>query len=275
MTVGIAAIAESQGDPYVVVAADRMVTVGEQGGIEFEGNESKIAPFVENGDLTAFAVGAGSTTYIDELLDTIQAIMEGLDFRPTSTRDALNIVQSAYQTTIRDTIQNQLLAPFGYDIKHLRDGEAVIPAQIQAGIFERATNIREGIGEGVHILVAAVGNDGGGIYLLAGGDFQNYTRMGYWVIGSGADSAGLSLIRRQYNHRAPLREGIFTVLEAKDQAEERQGVGQQMDMVIGWPNGMYTFDENEKKDMRDQLEVIKSKEQQARESVMDKWELPF
>lgn len=275
MTVGIAAIADSQSDPCVVVAADRMVTVGEQGGIEFEGNESKLAAFIDNGELSATAVGAGSTTFIDEILVSFDDVTNNLEFEPTTTRDALSVAQAAYKMTIRETIQNQVLSPLGYYLEDLRNDDVKIPAQIQSGIFEQATNLRQQIAENVHILIAAAGSDGGGVFVLAGGDFNNYTRMGYWVVGSGADSAGLSLIRRQYNHRSPLREGIFTVIEAKDQAEERQGVGQQMDMIVAWPSNIYEFDENDKRQLRQKLGKIQEEEKTARENVMEEWEKPF
>lgn len=271
MTVGIAAIAENDDDPYVIVAADRMVTVGQQGGVEYEDTESKVEPVLHSDEACAVIVGAGPTTYIDEIVEQFRRYGAGEEI--TTTRGALRYTLAAYQQVIRDSIDNQILAPFGYRFADLNSDESSIPVEIQKTIAERILKFREAVGNRVRLLVAGVGEDGPGVFLVSGGDFTNYSDMGYTEIGTGGDSARLTMIRREYDKSASLQEGVFTVLEAKSQSEERQGVGQQMDMALVQKDSIRRLDSEAIANLRDMLEDIEDKEQQAREKVMHQWDV--
>jgi 20S proteasome alpha/beta subunit len=117
-----------------------------------------------------------------------------------------------------------------------------------------------------------VGIDGAGLYTISGMDYTNHTDMGYTTIGSGTESARLTFIRRKYDEYAEHREGVFTVLEAKAQAEERQGVGVETDLLSISRDGIREYDENEMQTLRQKLKRIDAEEQNARQSVMDEWE---
>lgn len=270
MTVGIAAIAENDGDPHVVVSADRMVTVGQEGGVEYEDTESKLEPFLHTDDTCAVAVGSGHSTYIDEIMDTLQTFVAGE--RIVTVREAMNYCLGAYQHVIRTTVNNRILAPLGYKLGDLKDEDVNIPPEIQRSIAEQIANYRERLSGRVNILIAGVGQDGPGVFLVSGGDFTNYTDMGYGVIGTGGDSARLTLIRRRFDRNCSLREGVFTVLEAKSQSEERQGVGQQMDMALVKQDSIRPISNSGIDELREMLDDIEEEERLARENVMEEWD---
>jgi 20S proteasome alpha/beta subunit len=270
MTVGIAAIAENDGDPNVVMAADRMVTMGDEGGIEYEDTESKIEPFVQTDTASAVVVGAGRTMLIDEVIDNLHSIVAGSQSDVDSARKAMQYVKVAYQQTLRDTIENQAFRPLGYHLEDLRDETTHIPEEIQRTLAEQAQNLRRRYGEGVRFIVGAVGPDGPGIYYVSGSDFTNATEIGYAAIGTGGTSAQLTFIRREYDKNTSFREGVFTVLEAKSHSEERQGVGRQMDIALVRSNRIYPVDDID--NLREKLNEIKFAEQEARRKVMVDWD---
>jgi hypothetical protein len=272
MTVGIAAICERDGEPCVVASADRMVTVGRQGGIEYEDTGSKTEIIELDTGLRAVAVGAGASTYIDRVHRQARSLLDSPDNNSPQTMDDLReYYLVALQTVVRETINNQVMEPFGYKIKDLRNEQVRIPAGIQQSIVEQVNGIQKEVQRAATILLAGVGNDGGAIYKLEGTDFSEFSDVGYAVVGSGSDSARLTFIRRRYDHRRDYREGVFTVLEAKSQAEERQGVGQQMDLYSVGMNEVREFDEDERRQLRQKLQKIEAEERDARESVMDEW----
>jgi len=269
MTVGIAAIAQSEDNPYAIVAADRMVTVGDEGGVEYEDTESKIEPFLQTDQTSAVVVGAGRTMLIDEIIDSLHTIVAGEQSNITTARSAMNYVNAAYQQTIRNTISNQVFAPLGYRLEDLQDPDTHIPNEIQATVAEQAQNIRQQYQDRAQLIVAAVGNDGAGIFYVTGSDYTNASDIGYATIGTGYESASLTFIRREYDKNADYREGVFTVLEAKSQSEERQGVGQQMDMILIQAGHQQVIDDTQT--LRNKLDEINRAERQARENVIEGW----
>lgn len=275
MTVGISAIAEAENNPTAIVAADRMVTIGEQSGVEYEDSDSKIEPFIHEDELVAVAVGAGRSTYIDEVLDTLHGLVAHPNNQPRTARDAMRLANLAYQTTVQETINNNVYTSYNFDLDDLRDDEVSVPETVQRAIVEEAKNYREKTAQHVNILVTAVGEDGAGIYQVAGGDFTNLTDTGYSIIGSGAGSARLTFTRRQYSKKTTKRDGLFTVLEAKRQAEERQGVGQRMDLAVLEPGSVRTIDEEQEKNLLRYLDEIHDEEESARKTVMENARLNF
>lgn len=272
MTVGIAAICQKDGSPYVVASADRMVTVGSQGGIEYEDTGSKTEILEPDTGLRAVAVGAGASTYIDRVHRRAQAYLDDPGNTPPRTMEDLRqFYLTALQAVVRETINNQVMEPFGYKIEDLRDESVTIPGAIQQSIAEQVNGITKQVGDMMSVLVAGVGEDGAAIYEMQGTDYTEFTDIGYAVIGSGSNSARLTFIRRGYDHLRDYREGVFTVLEAKSQAEERQGVGQQMDLYgIGFED-VSSFDEDDKENLREKLGKIEAEERNARENVMEEW----
>jgi len=274
MTVGIAALSEIGVDPAVIVSADRMVTVGEESALEYEDTESKIAPVIQSDNLNGVIVGSGPTTYIDEFVRTLCQFIQSADGSetPRTSRGLLNYALSAQQTVVQDTVENQVLSPFGYSRGDLKNDNVNIPSKIQEVIAQQTMEIRNDVTGRVSLLLACVGENGGGIFVISGVDYANFTDTGYAVVGSGADSARLTFMRRNYDNSNDHQHCLFTVLEAKSQSEERQGVGRQMDLVKITQDGVDRFENSEITDLRKQLQEINVRESQARENVINEWD---
>ena len=273
MTVGIAAICRRDGEPCVVAAADRMVTVGRTGGIEYEDTGSKAEIIEGAAGLRATAIGAGTSTYIDRVHREVRSYLESDENElPSTMEDLRGFYLVALQTVVRETINNQVMEPFGYTLQDLGNDDVDIPGAIQQNIAQQVNEIQTQLEEMMTILLAGVGRDKGAIYKLAGTDYSEFSDMGYAVVGSGSNSARLTFIRRQYDYHLEYRKGVFTVLEAKAQAEERQGVGQQMDIISLEEGNERLFEEDEQERLRQKLQKIEAEEREARENVMNEWD---
>ncbi len=267
MTVGIGAICRAENGPQVVISADRMVTVGAGSGIEYEDTDSKIEVVTETDGMVCVAVGSGSLNYIDEVLDRLEDKM--IDNPPTDVGGVVSLAGEAFREMERDTINRNILSQYGLSIEELSDSNSAIPAQFQGDILEKIDGVRSTLRDSVNIMLGGVSN--GEAELHAGSnDYNSFTSTGYSTIGSGSQSAQLSFIRNRYDpDHATLPEATFTVAEAKVQAEERQGVGQEMDMITVSNDGVEKIEEIET--LRDLVERAETQQQQVRERVIETW----
>ena len=271
MTVGIGSICKEDGEPCVIVAADRMVTVGTSGGVEYEDTSTKIEPFVDNEDVTAMLVGSGSSTAIDSIINHGRELVAA-NKGPNNAYGSMRFALSAYKEIVRETISNRVLSPIGYELDDLRNDDVTIPTEIQRSVVSQGREIRKRYGESVQIMLAAVDKNQASLYKIAGNDYTNFSDIGYSVIGSGAQSARLTFIRREYDSDCDSREALFTVVDAKSQAEERQGVGQKVDLVKITRGNKKIYSDEEIDDLRENLSKINEQEQQAREQVIRDWD---
>lgn len=148
-------------------------------------------------------------------------------------------------------------------------------------VFEQAAKIRQNFKENVRLLAAAVDQNGAELRLIAGGNTRHLTDLGYHVIGSGRESAQLTFTRRRYDRRTTTANAIFTAVEAKRQAEERRGVGQDLDLIRVTSDSIYTFgqgddaDEGELGEILDLLDRIDEEQREVRENVISEWDKPY
>lgn len=267
MTVGIGAICRGDNGPNVVISADRMVTVGAGSGIEYEDTDSKIEVVNETDGMVCVAVGSGSLNYIDEVLERLRDRM--ISDPPSDLSGIVSLAGKSYREMERDTINRNVLSQYGLSIEEISSDETEIPDHFQGEIIDNIDEVRSTLRDYVNILLGGVSS--GEAELHAGSnDFINHTPTGYATLGSGSESARLSFIRNRYDaDDATLAEATFTVAEAKVQAEERQGVGQEMDMITVSGDGVERIEEIET--LRDKVEEAETHQQQVRERVIDSW----
>jgi hypothetical protein len=214
-----------------------MVTYGreEESQIEYEDTRSKIETLHTDEGLTALAIGAGSSTVIDEIIDRAKrTIVNSPVSSATGIREC--VVQSNQQI-IQESVENQALSPLGYSLSDLKDPDVDVPDHIQNAIFQQAAEIRKRF-EGTRIIIACVSDDESKIYQIMGADYINQSGRGNAVIGSGSRSAQLTFIRRGYDPNMGVESAFYLVLDAKNQAEERQGVGKRMDFAVMGPDSI-------------------------------------
>lgn len=269
MTVGIGAVCEEGEQPEVVVAADRMVTVGQTGGVEYEDTSTKIEVLLDDEGISAAVVGSGTSTLIDSIIKTARDYTA--QNRIETIGGAKDIVLSAYKTQVQESVQNRVLSGMGYKLADFRNKEQDIPTEIQKEVLSASNELRQKMAKQAQILLAVATENNAAIYLIAGNDYSNFSDIGYAIIGSGTDSARLTFIRRSYDSTCEFPESLFTVAEAKSQAEERQGVGQDMDLVRISGKSINKFSNSEIKTIRKRLSDIKTAEMEARQNVITDW----
>lgn len=274
MTVGIAAIAENDGDPCAVVAADRMVTVGRGGGVEYEDTSSKIEVFLHSDTACAVAIGAGKTVYINEMLRVLNELVAGNFHNISTVQNAAELAKRAYQKVVQNTVEEQVLSPLDYSLDDLKDNEVTVPLELQRKFAEEAEKLRNSFSNEVHLVVSGVGKTGPEVFMISGSKLTNHTDQGYKVIGTGSGSGRLSFIRQRYDPGCSMQEAMFTVAEAKSQSEERQGVGRKMDVSLIRQDSIKQLDESAKEELRKAISRVETAEGDERQRVMDSWTLP-
>ena len=270
MTVGICAITQYNSNDTVVFSSDRMVTVGSQGGVEYEDTEMKMEELVDNEHVSAVGVGAGVSTFIDSVFNEFHRVL-GVNDKPRSVRFVSQILLTAFQNRVQEAVKNQVTQPYGYTLEELKKPEVEVPSSLEQKLAEEVDEIVEASKQ-VQILLGGVGSDGAEIYQITGMDSTVFTDVGYSVVGSGTESARLTFIRREYDKGCELAEGVFTVLEAKRQAEERQGVGAKSDLKMVSSSGIRNISDSELQQLNEMLGEIQTAEQEAREKVIDEWD---
>ncbi len=258
----------------MVLAADRMVTVGHARGVEYEDSDWKIASLLATDAVGAVAVGAGSGTYVDEIISQARMLLNEETPQPREMETVLRVCLEAYQQTVRQTINSQVFGPLGYTLADLRNSEVHIPETVQKTIVGQVMAIRQETAEKATLIIAGVGTDGARIAQITGMDADSFTDIGYIIVGSGSHSARLTFTRRGYDREGSFRDGVFTTLEAKQQAEERQGVGQGADIVTVGQGVVQPFTESEKADLRSRLSEVQAAERAARQDVITDWTRP-
>lgn len=232
MTVGIAAICDGDDGegPAVVLAADRLVTTGYSTRIEYEHTDTKIDEVLDTNPITAYGVAAGSLSYADDLFLNMES--EILDSAPTTVRALAEEGVNAFHRLQKDAFNNQVLGPLGFSLEDFKNDELALSDEYQKAVLKDVFEKKDEIESNLSILLAGVDANGAHIYSVKGADFARHDPLGYATIGSGSLSAQLTFTRNRYDTGCSVDDALMTVVEAKKRAEEAQGVGTKMDIVI-------------------------------------------
>lgn len=282
MTVCIAALCEEnkeEREPKIVVASDRMITTGVTSRIEYEHTGSKIVPLHFQNSFLGIGLSSGAVSLTEDFFQKINRGIEDFVGRqsegPRAQLPPIPIVAqigvNSYQQIVRETIDRQVFGPFDLSLDDLKvgDDENEIHPGLLNSLIRGAVDIRDQIHQGLNIVITGIDETGGHIYTISKGDSARHNSIGYITIGSGAELARLALIHRDYDTACSVEEALHSVVSAKKQAEEAQGVGRKMDIaVISREKGMDIFDEGEVDKLSEIEERISEEEKEARENVL-------
>lgn len=271
MTVGIAAICQEESDPKVVLAADRMITTGQNPQIEYEHTRSKIQSLWENDDVTCMAVASGTVSFIESFLANLTSKLE--DHAPTSVEQIAENGRNAYTELGRRTVENQILSKFDLDLADLTGGDPPFEPKILANFLKDVADGQERFKNRLEVLIAGIDGFGAHIYSLQNFDLDPQNTIGYHAIGSGNQPARSVFIRNQHDTTCDIERGIIHTIEAKRQSEEARGVGAEMDIaLVNHPEDgidcCHTFGEDLKGEWIDFYDDIKDAEERAREETI-------
>lgn len=283
MTVGIATVCEASGESKVIVSADRMVTSGLIGRLEYEHTNSKMVPIIENESTVAMGVVAGSLSFADEFYYKIDSnIREKQRAENESLKTVRDVAEegvNSFGEIVRESIERQTLKPYDFSLKDLKNQKSFHP-QILQGIMSDANQKKEEVFNHLHVLLAGIDETGPHIYTIQNNDIANHDSIGYVSIGSGFQPAKTTFIKNRYDRECPIEEALFSVVEAKIQAERAQGVGRDLDIaVLSLPNDngnrVHKLPQEEVEELREIQEEILKKQEKKREDIINKKDYTF
>lgn len=239
MTVCIAATCE--GEKNIVVAADRMFTVGPPLNVEFEPPLTKI----ENMGLACVAMGAGNGLYVSEIFRRARADYHGVDTVPVDQIAAsLNSVYLQYRD---EKLEEHVIRPMvGPDFMAFRARGGTLPAylQVQPGIYQQIVVQSSQFNLGVEIILAGIDEGGVHLYYLGHpGGLISFNKIGYNAVGSGATHVAIKFALELQHPNCGLAETLLNVYSAKKAAEVAPGVGQQTEMKVISAKGVWALPE--------------------------------
>lgn len=260
MTVGIGAAYEGD-DPAVVLVADRMVTTG---AVEHEHTKGKLEK-VSAGDPAVAAVAAGTLSYADELYYRVGNELIGES--PDTVQGVAELFVEKIHGLVREEANNQILAQFDITLKQLTNDGVPLSDQVVGDLLSSVSELRNEIEKNTEMLFAGVDEKHGPQVLeLRNGSLTRHRSLGYQCIGSGQRSASLTFMRNGYNPDS-LEDALLLAADAKNQAGEAQGVGDNMDIAIV-SDRVNFLEENEVENIQNVIDDMRTAERNARESAM-------
>jgi len=267
MTVGIASLCETEDDDSkVILSADRMVTTGLVAPIEYEHTESKMLPLVEDDELVVMGVGAGSLSFIDDFFYNLRNKIEEDNLE--NVREIAVESTDIFKDILHETINRQVLNPLGFELSDLKNQQQFHPQVLQS-LLQDVTEKQEQVYGSLQIMLVGIDKSGGHIYSVQNGDIARHDSIGYHSIGSGTHPAHSTFISNRYDSACDINNALLSVVEAKMQAEEAQGVGRDMDIAVISKDGFEELDNGEIQKLRNIQEEIAEKQVQTRNKVIN------
>jgi len=261
MTVGIGATYEGE-NPAVVLIADRMVTTGT---VEHEHADGKIE-LVSAGNPAVAAVAAGTLSYADELYYRVGNCV--LNQSPETVQEVADLFVEQLHEVIREEANNQILADYDLTLNQLTNEGVPLSDQRVGEFLKQITQLRNDISESTNIIIAGVDDEHGAQLLeLRNGSLTRHRSLGYQCIGSGAGSASLTFMRNGYNPDS-LEDALILAADAKNQAGEAQGVGDNMDIAVV-TDRVNMLEEPQVNQVEEVIDDVREAEQTARESTIN------
>lgn len=230
MTVGIAAISQEGLDPKVVLAADRMITTGQNPQIEYEHTRSKIETLHDNSIVSCMAIASGTVSFIEQFFIKVED--EFSDEDPMSVKEIADKARDAYTEVGHETVENQVLEKFDLTIPELTNGETGFESDVLSSFLSDVADAQDDFSRQLEVLIGGVDPQGAHIYSIQGFDLSPQNTIGYHAVGSGTQPARSVFIRNEYSTQTDVNRSIINTIEAKVQAEEARGVGRKMDLAV-------------------------------------------
>lgn len=273
MTVGIAAICQEDSDAKIVIAADRMITTGQNPRIEYEHTRSKIQTVHDNDIVSCMAVASGTVSFIEQFFDRLDEKFSNTD--PATVEQIATKAREAYTEVGHDTVENQVLDKFGLSIDDLTNDNTGFESDVLSSFLSDVADAQERYSQQLEVVLGGIDPQGPQIYSIQNFDLDPQNTIGYHAVGSGTQPARSVFIRDEYDTRTDVTNAIVTTIEAKKQAEEARGVGRKMDIaVVNRPledeSCCEHFSKQKKEEWKELYEeIIKAEQEKRREVISD------
>lgn len=230
MTIGVVVKFKepSEGDEGFVILADRMVSFGAKG-VEY--SVSKIDELTTAGNrFRLFAVAAGAAPLIDEFFGRVKRGLVGT--ASGMIEDAVNGALAIADEMLREDIEMTYLKPWGLSTSDFRGANPVNQQLLDRLMNQILTETIPTFWSMLQVIFGGIDSEGVKILAVEQGNVVHLSKLGFGVIGSGADSAEWTLIHGKFNPKGGLYHALLLAVLAKVQAEESMGVGKSTDVHI-------------------------------------------
>jgi hypothetical protein len=225
MTICITAICGNAGEEAIIIACDKMVSMG--GYVSGDKMIRKADPILYDWTLMFAADDISPSTPI------VKEIRE-LHTTPKTLKGVADVIKGAYRNQRNRQIEDEILQPIGLSMKSfLSDGKSQLSERAYEKIFDRI----ESYDLGIELLVEGYDSEQDRdphIFTVTNpGKCNFYDKVGFWAIGSGQHQAIASLFATEYEKFEPLEVCVTKVLVAKFMAESSIGVGKDTWLLVG------------------------------------------
>lgn len=219
MTICIASVCEKK---YVIVAADRMITVTLPN-IEYEQTTPKITQITNN----CVAATAGSALAYTPIFREARAEIEKASV--TDIGQIVDHTKNAYIKMRNKKVDEQILASIGLNLTSFYQMNQALQPSIAQALLQSISKFNYAL----WILIGGVDDNGGHIFRMENpGRYECFDVIGFHAIGSGEHHAISTFIANDFESNIDLKHGLAITFEAKKRSEKATGVGPQTDICI-------------------------------------------
>jgi 20S proteasome alpha/beta subunit len=228
MTICIAGICDS--GEHVVVAVDRMFTLGPPLNIEFEPPLSKI----EQISPTCVALAAGNSAFAQEIITRARAKLE--KSRAIQIMEISTSVKDEYAHFRDEKVEEHVIRMnLGQDFLTFREKGGFLPGYLQQQpmIYQQILIQANQFNLTVELIIAGCDTAGSHIFYVGHpGTLFNLDKLGYNAVGTGAVHAVTSLSLGGHTPKSSLVNTLASVYTAKRAAEVAPGVGKETEVAV-------------------------------------------
>ncbi|WP_147437735.1 MULTISPECIES: hypothetical protein [unclassified Halorubrum] len=274
MTVGVAAIAESESEtPRVVLAADQLVTTRQQSAIEHEHPQTKVEEVAQLAPtVNALGIVSGSVSLGEELLNSIDDVLSN-HFRqeepnPVGAESLAKVAGEEYRYLVQQKVQSHVLSKYGFELEDLKK-QHQFKDDFFEGMMAEVNQVQQTIHSNLTLLLGAADRSGAYVFEVSGGDVTGHNKLGYASIGSGQQPAESQFIQSGITPEEDLQDTLITVTGAILRAKQASGVGGDMDLGVVSSTSVDIAPNNLISQLQDIQSRIEREQREVKEEVLE------
>lgn len=234
MTICVAALCIDEGidegKEMVVMACDRMVSLGDERSAELE--MSKAWQLTNS----VFVLTAGDTSLQAEVLRPVaEEVQSRVEKEPDNwwrVDQIARLYERQYQRSKQRRLENAVLSPWGLTYESFFAKQNEMSRDFVSTIAHQVSSFQI---PGVEAIFAGVDQSGARLFDWIGESISDRTLAGYSAIGVGYRHVDAEMITRKHTRLRPLVDTLSLVHSAKRRAEAASGVGIQTDVFFVGP----------------------------------------
>lgn len=262
MTICIAAICEK--GEKIIVAADRMITVGQI--IEFEHDVPKFVDLTDN----CVVMTAGSTTLQNDIIKEASSKIRAL--KKPNFKQITDELKNAYTNLRIKRAEETILKPKNLNFQAFYQNQRIMLPEI---VFQMTDAINK-TNLGVEYILCGFDDDGGHIhYIVDPGTSECWDSVGFCAIGTGNINSVSAFTAHNYAPNFPIEKSLYLVYLAKKEAQRAPGVGNDTDIVVLAKEGIKYLNSEEKgileKIYKKFMKIEEEEYKEVKTDIIDKW----